>query len=233
MPKKWTPEQAKKASEDKIIKALVIESPLRQKELLKYTQLSSKTLHEALSRMRYEGLVKRKMGDCRIYPRPVYYGLTKKGKRQVVARAFSLVLSIDPLFKPDLIKDEMELDVILEEVGRIVGAIHLFAILKSLEYKDLNWLDQIHDYRIDLNLFSKFIIDRFIEPEELDLEKDIFKEIKDNREKPYYFQLEEDTIKKIMISLQEVYPDIIVSINNQLKEDEHYFQDMVKVENDE
>lgn len=89
---KWSPENAKKETEAKIMKVLVIKSPVRWNELLEYTELSSRTLKKALDRMQDNGIVNRKMSSGREYPPPVYYRLTQKGKRQVVAQLFAGLL---------------------------------------------------------------------------------------------------------------------------------------------
>lgn len=130
-----------------------------------------------------------------------------------------------------MIKNDEEVKKIFEDLGRKIGAIHLFAILKSLEYKDLEWLDRLCDSRIDLNLFDGFITSRLVKPEVIrmndieDLKLDeLFKHSKDWS---YYFRLHEKDINRLLVLLKTTYPDIVPHIESLLKNDEPFSENAV------
>lgn len=231
--KKWTPERAKAESKTKVLEALAQKSPLRWNELLKKTQLSPRTLSLALDRMENEGLVYRNMDTGSGYPPPVYYGLTPEGRIHVRPSMFALALFID-IFRtitvPKQIQSDTELEVALKSLAEKVGAIYLFAILKSLQYHDLAWLDRLHDNQIDLNLFDRDIACRLTEPRILEhgneedaktLQElyDRYSGARGGEETPrYYPPLEKQDIRKLQLLLKKSYPDIIGKIDGWFSE---------------
>jgi DNA-binding HxlR family transcriptional regulator len=170
MIEKWTPERAKKESEEKILRALVLESPQRWSSILDKTKLSTKTLKKTLDRMRAAGLVYRQTKTSDEYPPPILYGLTPKGKNTVKPILFAMeafqfltgleysqykieekdptiILELEDVFRGREPKD------VLMEIGRRVSALHLYTILLSLKEKNTEFADAVLTKGFDLRLY--------------------------------------------------------------------------------
>jgi hypothetical protein len=213
--------------------------------------VSSRTLEKALERMQDEGLVHRtgeihkkmiieyrdgkayeKKNPLYEYPPPGYYGLTQEGRRQVLAQLFVHLLILDPSLRSTTlrpIRSDEETQKIFEDLGRKIGAIHLFVILKALEYRDLEWLDRLFDSRVDLNLFDSYITSRMVEPERIHDIKDFkFDESsKFPRDYSYYFRLQENEINKLITSLKSAFPDILPYVESLLRTDESFSENAI------
>ena len=205
--RRWTPERAKRVSENKVLQALAQKSPLRWTELLQETKLSSRTLKKALNRLESDRLINRKVGAGKEYPPPVYYGLNSRGWEHSLPQRFAFSLAFD-IFRPP--KDyylgepsEKELLETLGELGRKIGAIYLFTILRSLEDEK--------EWKIDSSiewLFNLFIAWRIVTPKEIQKLK---AEKTKKREIP---PLESEDVQMLKVLLKKAYPDIIGKIEN-------------------
>jgi DNA-binding HxlR family transcriptional regulator len=82
-------EHAKLESEQTILRSLRSKSPQRWSELLKDTNISSRTLKKALERLEKKKLVCRQVDQGRKYPPPVRYSLSRKGIETVDPQLFS------------------------------------------------------------------------------------------------------------------------------------------------
>lgn len=80
---KRTTQQAKKESEQTVLRSLNEKSPQRWGELLKNTEISSRTLKKALERLEKRNMIYRKVSQVAEYPPPVLYGLSETGKETV------------------------------------------------------------------------------------------------------------------------------------------------------
>jgi DNA-binding HxlR family transcriptional regulator len=151
---KWTTDRAKEESEKTVLETLLKKSPQRWGELLKNTELSSRTLRNALERMLDAQLVYREVGQGKEYPPPVLYGLTPKGNENLKPllfeqySKFGVFNVIEEERKEDQTnsysghftpcqKDEIKQ---LASVGKRLGILYLFAFFKSLEDQDSDWI---------------------------------------------------------------------------------------------
>jgi len=219
MVRKRTSEYAKEVSEKQILNTLAEKSPLRWSELLNKTPLSSRTLKKALDRMESEGLVYRRIEAEKEYPPPVYYGLTSKGIGQATPQLFALALSdvFDGDSSPQTITDEKELQAILLDVGRKIAAVHLYGILKSIEHRNLDWLETLYENHSAIILFINYLAARFDESEK-EFSKESLRE--SLKKKPtYYPWFERIDVKQLMKLLRNSYPETIEKIENWKIED--------------
>lgn len=171
MESKWTPERAKRESKEKVLKALALKSPQRWSELLENTKQSSKTLKNALDRMKIQGLIYRQVETESGYPPPVLYGLTSEGKESVKPRVFAtkvgnyvMGFSSHKWSEPEGMDQEVQVIVtpksdfkgknskqIMAEIGKRVGALYLYVFLKTLEEGSLDWIDTTLNRIIDVS----------------------------------------------------------------------------------
>jgi len=219
MVRKRTSEYAKEVSEKQILNTLAEKSPLRWGELLKKTPLSSRTLRKALDRMESKGLVYRRIQAEKEYPPPVYYGLTSKGMGQATPQLFALALSdvFEGDLSPQTITDEKELQVTLLDVGRKIAAVHLYGILKSIEQRNLDWLEILYEDQSALILFVDYLAAR-LNLSEKEFSKESLRESLKKKPK-YYPWFERIDVKQLMKLLRNSYPEIIEKIENWKIED--------------
>jgi len=168
---KWTTDRAKKESEQAVFKELIIKSPQRWGELLKNTKLSSRTLKNALERMQKKEMITREIDQGKEYPPPVLYGLSpnaralngpwmfenfvkdnifKTEKDEITLKAsnktpkfadipFEKAPQLTRRLLPEIADDKERLVVI----ARRLGVFYLFALLKSIEEGNYDWMPDV------------------------------------------------------------------------------------------
>lgn len=244
MAKKWTPERAKKETTEKILAVLAKKNRIRWSDLLKETGLSSRTLKNALERMEFNFLVRREVPESEDYPPPVYYVLTSKGRSQLTPRLFYLDIADSYLYESlhnneVFLKEFQNDDEFKIETRKFIerlGVIHLYIILKSFEYKDFNWLNELNSSMLDLVLFEHFIAYRIKNPEikvvksidDLDLTEST-KEVDGIEFKPL---LKSRDIEKIMTIIKNNYPEEIKKFDDVILKDEKEIKKLRRDYND-
>jgi DNA-binding HxlR family transcriptional regulator len=161
---KWTADRAKQESEHVVVRELTKKSPQRWSDLLKNTQISSRTLKKALNRLEEKGLVYRNVEQGQAYPPPVLYGLSLEGKKSggpmlFAANARPYVLGLSIQWEGRREKDQGPASVILHLdtekenvkdrialIGKRLGVLQLFALLKALENGNMDWLHETEGF---------------------------------------------------------------------------------------
>lgn len=138
---KWTPERAKKESEEEVKTVLASQSPLRWSRLLQESRLSSRTLKKALDRMMKKGLIYREVEAGPEYPPPVRYGLTSEGKNDVEPKIFAEA-AFSLLFDPLTEKKTTRYKQFLDTMGRRIAALCLHTLLKTIAEENPDWMSE-------------------------------------------------------------------------------------------
>ena len=164
--KKRTADQAKRESEHIVIRELTKKSPQRWSDLLKNTQISSRTLKKTLNRLEEKGLLYRNVEQSKEYPPPVFYGLSSKGRKSsnpilfaTSARPYVLGanLQLEVMRKENEKQLQVTIGVATEKenmkdrialIGKRLGAFYLFALLKSLEDGNMDWVHETEGFLI-------------------------------------------------------------------------------------
>ncbi len=231
---KRTAEKAKQESETAVMRELTKKSPQRWSDLLKTTQLSSRTLKKALNRLEKKGLTYRQMEQGEEYPPPVFYGLSPKGEKSTIpllfsidARPYILGLRLEwrirdntPKKKSVIVEIKKEKESLEERIaliGKRLGVFYLFSLLKALEEKNMDWLVDTKDFLDFRDLFMHMTFD-------IDFPKQKWSGRVEDIEGHLTLPLpktnvipKKKEIKKIKKKLKQVYPDEIRAFEEMIR----------------
>ncbi len=140
MEEKWSPENAKKNSEKKVLKTFYLHGlQLRWSDLLGKAGLSSRTLKNALDRLKKMGLVYREVKAEDGYPPPVLYGLTEKGEKTSREEKHKKTVSL---------------------MVKRIGVAYLVSLLKMVEEQKDEWFTTTWEKPNPVHIFSFFLKQR-------------------------------------------------------------------------
>jgi len=163
-PKRRTADQAKQDSDNIVIRELTRKSPQKWSDLLKSTQISSRTLKKALNRLEEKGLLYRNVEQGVEYPPRVFYGLSPEGRKSsgpllFSSKVYPYVLGLDLEWKlihregqeqpAAMIRFKSEKKSMRDRIaliGKRLGALRLFALLKAFEEGNLDWLHETEGF---------------------------------------------------------------------------------------
>lgn len=161
---KRTADLAKQESEHIIMRELTRKTPQRWSDLLKNTQISSRTLKKALNRLEEKGLLYRNVEQSQEYPPRVFYGLSPEGRKSsdpllfaTSARPYVLGVNLEwkvmheegreqPSVTIGVATEKKNMKDRITLIGKRLGVLHLFALLKALEDGNMDWLHEIEGF---------------------------------------------------------------------------------------
>lgn len=168
-----------KASDNKVLKALMQKSPQTWTQLVEATGLSTRTLRKALKRLEKQSLIYRKVDATGKYPPPVLYGLTPQGSKALAPIIFAIksynyalglrleAWNAKQTDKKVVLTQTLENELAslpltkrLQIIGRRLFARALFSFLQTLKTGDSSWLENTNfsltpELLVQFELFQK------------------------------------------------------------------------------